>query len=193
MTVTRHANPLLDAATRPLPRRIAVIGAGTIGPDIAYYLKTALPGLALTLVDIRAEAIDAALARLRGYADKAVARGKMTPAQAAAALEGLSGSTDYGAIEGCDWVLEAATEDLPLKRRIFAQVESVVGADAVITSNTSSLPAARLITELRHPARATVTHFFAPAWRNPAVEVIDWAGADPALVVWLRRLFGRNA
>ena len=99
MTVTRHANPLLDAAPRPLPRRIAVIGAGTIGPDIAYYLKTALPGLALTLVDIRAEAIDAALARLRGYADKAVARGKMTPAQAAAALEGLTGSTDYGAIE----------------------------------------------------------------------------------------------
>ena len=189
MTVTRHANPLLDAAPRPLPRRIAVIGAGTIGPDIAYYLKTALPGLALTLVDIRVEAIDAALARLRGYADKAVARGKMTPAQAAAALEGLSGSTDYGAIEGCDWVLEAATEDLPLKRRIFAQVESVVGADAVITSNTSSLPAARLFAELRHPARATVTHFFAPAWRNPAVEVIDWAGADPALVVWLRRLF----
>ena len=189
MTVTRHANPLLDAAPRPLPRRIAVIGAGTIGPDIAYYLKTALPGLALTLVDVRAEAIDAALARLRGYADKAVARGKMTPAQAAAALEGLSGSTDYGAIEGCDWVLEAATEDLPLKRRIFAQVESVVGADAVITSNTSSLPAARLFAELRHPARATVTHFFAPAWRNPAVEVIDWAGADPALVVWLRRLF----
>jgi enoyl-CoA hydratase/3-hydroxyacyl-CoA dehydrogenase len=189
VTVTRHANPLLDAATRPLPRRIAVIGAGTIGPDIAYYLKTALPGLALTLVDIRAEAIDAALARLRGYADKALARGKMTPAQAAAALEGLTGSTDYGAIEGCGWVLEAATEDLPLKRRIFAQVESVVGADAVITSNTSSLPAARLFTELRHPARATVTHFFAPAWRNPAVEVIDWAGADPALVVWLRRLF----
>jgi enoyl-CoA hydratase/3-hydroxyacyl-CoA dehydrogenase len=187
--VTRHANPLLDAATRPLPRRIAVIGAGTIGPDIAYYLKTALPGLALTLVDIRVEAIDAALARLRGYADKAVARGKMTPAQAASALEGLSGSTDYGAIEGCDWVLEAATEDLPLKRRIFAQVESVVGADAVITSKTSSLPAARLFAELRHPARATVTHFFAPAWRNPAVEVVDWAGADPALVVWLRRLF----
>ncbi|MBI3157552.1 MAG: hypothetical protein HYZ20_19405 [Burkholderiales bacterium] len=51
MTAPRHANPLLDAATRPLPRRIAAIGAGTIGPDIAYDLKTALPGLALTLPD----------------------------------------------------------------------------------------------------------------------------------------------
>lgn len=189
MTTTRHANPLLDAASRALPKRVAVIGAGTIGPDIAYYLKTALPGLALTLVDIRQEAIDAALARLRGYADKAVARGKMKASQAAEALDGLAGSTDYAAIAGCDWVIEAATEDLPLKRRIFAQVESVVGADAVITSNTSSLPAARLFAELRHPQRATVTHFFAPAWRNPAVEVIAWPGADPALVGWLRRLF----
>jgi enoyl-CoA hydratase/3-hydroxyacyl-CoA dehydrogenase len=185
----RFANPLLEPSTRPLPSHVAVIGAGTIGPDIAYYLKTALPGLRLTLVDIRAEAIDAALARLRGYADKAVARGKMSPAQAAAALDGLAGSTDVAAIAGCDWVLEAATEDLPLKRRIFAQVEAVVGADAVITSNTSSLPAARLFAELRHPARATVTHFFAPAWRNPAVEVIAWPGAAPALVTWLRRLF----
>ncbi|HMM85237.1 3-hydroxyacyl-CoA dehydrogenase NAD-binding domain-containing protein [Azohydromonas sp.] len=189
MTTTRHANPLLDAASRALPKRVAVIGAGTIGPDIAYYLKTALPGLALTLVDIRQEAIDAALARLRGYADKAVARGNMKASQAAEALDGLAGSTDYAAIAGCDWVIEAATEDLPLKRRIFAQVESVVGADAVITSNTSSLPAARLFAELRHPQRATVTHFFAPAWRNPAVEVIAWPGADPALVGWLRRLF----
>ncbi len=189
MTTTRHANPLLDAATRPLPKRVAVIGAGTIGPDIAYYLKTALPDLALTLVDIRQEAIDAALVRLRGYADKAVARGKMKPPQAAAVLDGLAGSTDYAALAGCDWVLEAATEDLPLKRRIFAQVESVVGADAVITSNTSSLPSARLFAELRHPQRATVTHFFAPAWRNPAVEVIDWPGAEAALVGWLRRLF----
>ena len=189
MTTTRHANPLLDAASRALPKRVAVIGAGTIGPDIAYYLKTALPGLALTLVDIRQEAIDAALARLRGYADKAVARGKMKASQAAEALDGLAGSTDYAAIAGCDWVIEAATEDLPLKRRIFAQVESVVGADAVITSNTSSLPAARLFAELRHPQRATVTHFFAPAWRNPAVEVIDWPGAEAALVGWLRRLF----
>ena len=53
-------NPLLQPSTRPLPRHVAVIGAGTIGPDIAYYLLGALPGLKLTLIDIRQEAIDAA-------------------------------------------------------------------------------------------------------------------------------------
>jgi len=189
LTAERFANPLLAKPTRTPPRHVAVIGAGSIGPDIAYYLKTALPGLKLTLIDIRQAAIDAALARLKGYADKAVARGKLAPATAAAALAGLDGSTDYDALSACDWVIEAASENLTLKRRIFADVEARVADDAVITSNTSSLPAANLFVALRHAERATVTHFFAPAWRNPAVEVIAWPGADPAVVDWLRHLF----
>ncbi len=185
----RTANPLLEASGRPSPRHVAVIGAGSIGPDIAYYLKSALPGLRLTLIDIRQQAIDAALERLKGYADKAVARAKMDANAARATLDGLIGSTDYDALRDCDWVIEAASEDLALKHRIFAEIERRVAADTVITSNTSSLPAERIFAKLQHPQRATVTHFFAPAWRNPAVEVIDWPRVDPALVGWLRRLF----
>ncbi len=189
MSSPSFANPLLNPPARPLPRHVAVIGAGSIGPDIGYYLKSALPGLELTLVDLQQAALDAALARFQGYADKAVARGKMKAADAQAVLAGVRGTTDYDAIAGCDWVVEAATENLALKRRIFADVEARVAPDAMITSNTSSLPAARIFSGLREPRRATVTHFFAPAWRNPAVEVIDWPGADPALVAHLRRLF----
>jgi len=122
-TRPRFANPLLEPAARPAPRRVAVIGAGTIGPDIAWYLKSALPGLQLVLLDVRQAAIAEALARLKGYADKAVARGKMSESAAEAALAGLTGSTDYETLRGCDWVIEAATEDLALKRRIFAEVD----------------------------------------------------------------------
>ncbi len=186
---TTFSNPLLQPPARPMPKHVAIIGAGSIGPDIGYYLKSALPSLSLTLVDLKQPAIDAALARLRGYAEKAVARGKMNPADRDAVLAGITGTTDYDAIAGCDWVLEAATENLALKRRIFAEVEARVTPEAIITSNTSSLPAARIFSELREKRRATVTHFFAPAWRNPAVEVIDWPGADPALVAHLRRFF----
>lgn len=186
---TRFANPLLQPPAWPMPRHVAIIGAGSIGPDIGYYLKSALPGLALTLIDLQQTALDAALARFRGYAEKAVARGKMKAGQAQAVLADVRTSTDYDAISGADWVLEAATENLALKRRIFADVEARISPDAIITSNTSSLPAARIFADLRHPRRATVTHFFAPAWRNPAVEVIDWPKADPALVAHLRRLF----
>jgi enoyl-CoA hydratase / 3-hydroxyacyl-CoA dehydrogenase len=192
MTSPRFANPLLEASTRTTPRRVAVIGAGTIGPDIGYYLKAALPGLELVLLDVRQAAVDAALARLKGYAEKAVARGKMSEKAALSTLSGLTGSTDYEVLRGSDWVLEAATEDLALKRRIFAEVEARVDERTAITSNTSSLPAQRIFSEMKHPERATVTHFFAPAWRNPAVEVVDWPRADPGLVAWLRRLFAQT-
>ncbi len=182
-------NPLLHVPDRPLPRHVAIIGAGSIGPDIGYYLKSALPDLALTLVDIAQPPLDAALARLAEYARKAVARGKISADEAAALGRGVRGSVDYADIADCDWVIEAATENLALKRRIFAEVEARVAADAIITSNTSSLPAARIFAELRRTTRATVTHFFAPAWRNPVVEVIDWPGADSALIAHLRRVF----
>ena len=182
-------NPLLHTPSRGLPRHVAVIGAGSIGPDIAYYLKSAVPDLKLTLIDISQAAIDGALGRFAEYANKALAKGKMNAQQAAAVQQNVHGSTDYDAIKGCDWVIEAATENIDLKRRIFAAIEARVASDAVITSNTSSLPAERIFSELQHKERATVTHFFAPAWRNPAVEVIDWPEAAPALVAWLRWVF----
>ena len=185
----RYANPLVAAPTRPLPRHVAIIGAGSIGPDIGYYLKSALPGIELTLVDVAQAPIDAALKRLSDYAQKAGARGRMSADESAAVMRGVRGTVDYDAIRGCDWVIEAATENLALKRRIFAEVEARVADDAIVTSNTSSLPAARIFADMLHPGRATVTHFFAPAWRNPAVEVIDWAGAGPGLVDHLRRVF----
>ncbi len=183
------ANPLLRTPGRALPKHVAIIGAGTIGPDIGYYLKSALPQIRLTLVDVAQSALDRALQRCRDYAAKAVARGKMTEAQAATVTAGIVGTQDYGALADCDWVIEAATENLALKRRIFAQVEAVVSPQTLITSNTSSLPAARIFAELEHKGRATVTHFFAPAWRNPAVEVIAWEKTDPAVLEYLRWLF----
>ena len=184
-----HGNPLLTTPARALPKSVAVIGAGTIGPDIGYYLKSAVPGLKLILIDVSQKAIDAAIARFQDYARKAQAKGKMSEAQARAVCDNVVGSTDYQSIAGVDWVLEAATENIALKRKIFAQVEAIVGVDTLITSNTSSLPAAQIFAELRHPGRATVTHFFAPAWRNPVVEVIRWAKCEAANVEYLRWVF----
>jgi enoyl-CoA hydratase/3-hydroxyacyl-CoA dehydrogenase len=187
--MARFHNPQIKAPARPLPARIAVIGAGTIGPDIGYYLKSALPGLELVLVDVSQPALDRALARFGDYAAKARARGKMREDEAAAVTRGVRGTTDYAAIRGADWVLEAATEDLALKQKIFAQVEDLVSADTLITSNTSSLPAAQIFAHLRNKTRATVTHFFAPAWRNPVVEVVRARAADPQVIEYLRWFF----
>jgi enoyl-CoA hydratase / 3-hydroxyacyl-CoA dehydrogenase len=182
-------NPMIEAPERPLPSKVAIVGAGTIGPDIGYYLKSALPDVELLLVDIRQEPLDAALARFASYAKKGVARGKMSVSQAEKVLQGVHTTTSYADLAGCDWVIEAATEDLALKKRIFADIEAVVAPNALITSNTSSLPAERLFCDLAHPQRATVTHFFAPAWRNPAVEVIAWPKLSAKNLAYLRWTF----
>lgn len=184
-----HHNPLATTPARPLPASVAIIGAGTIGPDIGYYLKSALPALKLTLVDIDDKPLAAARERYEGYAAKGVARGKMTEALAKQVCTNVHTSTDYAAMADSDLVIEAATENLDLKRRIFAQVEAVVREDCIITSNSSSLPAAWMFRDLAHPQRATVTHFFAPAWRNPVVEVISTPKLDPAVLEYLRWLF----
>lgn len=175
-------NPLLHKTTRKLPKTVAIVGAGTIGPDIGYYLKTAIPDLTLILVDIAQTALDQARQRFETYARKAVERKRMKPEQAAIVCGNLHTTTDYAAIRDADWIIEAATEDIALKRKIFAQIEAVVRPDAIITSNTSSLPASRIFADLKHKNRATVTHFFAPAWRNVIVEVIKWNEAGPSLV-----------
>jgi len=180
------ANPALLTPSRPMPRCVGIVGAGTIGPDIGYYLASEIAGLKLILIDIAPAALTRATERLHGYVEKGVQRKKITPAQAASVRAGLDSSTDYAKLSECDWVIEAATEDLPLKRKIFSQIEAVVRPDAVITSNTSSLPAERLYSHLKHPGRATVTHFFAPAYQNPIVEVIDWERTDAEVLEWLR-------
>jgi len=186
--MTLH-NPLLRKPSQPLPRCVVVVGAGTIGPDIGYYLKSALPDLKLYLLDISQPALDRAMQRFAEYTEKAVARRKMSASDAEKVRATVHATTDYAVVRDADWAIEAATEDLALKRKIFAQLETLMRPDAWITSNTSSLPAARIFARLRHKSRATVTHFFAPAWRNPVVEVIDTPALDRAVLEDLRWLF----
>ena len=178
-------NPLLIKPDRPLPTQVAMIGAGTIGPDIGYYLKTALPSIKLYLVDVVEKPLQNAEKRFAGYAQKALDRKKMSPDQAKAILDNIIYTTDYSQIKDCDLIIEAATENIPLKQRIFDSIEKIVSKDAIITSNTSSIPADRLFLNMKHPERTTVTHFFAPAWRSLPVEVINWDRADREVIDYL--------
>ncbi len=178
-------NPLLVKPTRPFPEEIAVIGAGTIGPDIAYYLKSALPAIKLYLVDVVEEPLKNAEKRLSAYAKKAVDKKKMKEDKAKAVLENIIYTMDYDQIKNCDLVIEAATESIPLKQKIFDSVEKTVSEDTIITSNTSSIPADRIFSKMKKPERTTITHFFAPAWRSLPVEVITWQGASQDTVDYL--------
>lgn len=185
-------NPLFLKPTRPLPNEIAIIGAGTIGPDIGYYLKVALPSSKLYLVDIAEESLKNAEKRYSRYAQKAVERKKMKQEEAAEVLSNIIYTTSYNDIKNCDLVIESATENIPLKQKIFDMVEEIVGENAIITSNSSSIPADRIFSKMKNPQRCTNTHFFAPAWMNPAVEIISWEGASQETLEYLFWLFAQT-
>jgi len=185
-------NPLLVKGQRGLPKAVAVIGAGTIGPDIGYYLKSAMPECKLILVDVVEKALQQAELRLKAYTEKAVAKKKMKTEAASAVLENIVYTTDYAAIADCQLVIEAATEDIPLKQKIFSAVEDIVSPQTIITSNTSSIPADRLFSKMKRPQRTTVTHFFAPAWRSLPVEIIDWEGGSQETLDYLFWFFAKT-
>ncbi len=185
-------NPLLLTPDPPLPNEVAVIGAGTIGPDIGYYLKSAMPDCRLFLVDVMEEPLKRAEHRINAYTHKAIDRKKMKPEKAAAVRDNIVYTTDYDQIKNCKLVIEAATEDIPLKQKIFAMVEKIVSRDTIITSNTSSIPADRIFSKMKLPERTSITHFFAPAWRSLPVEVISWDGGSQEVLDYLFWFFART-
>lgn len=185
-------NPFLIKPARPLPEKMAVIGAGSIGPDIAYFLKTGLPEKTVYLVDVVAEQLKKAENRFESYVQKALSMKKMTEEKAKAVLSGFVYTTEYEQIRDCGLVIEAATENLSLKNKIFQTVEAMVSENAIITSNTSSIPAERIFAKLQHPQRAVVTHFFAPAWRSLAVEVVNWEGAGRDTIDYMYWFFAKT-
>jgi enoyl-CoA hydratase/3-hydroxyacyl-CoA dehydrogenase len=185
-------NPLFIKPKRDLPKEVAVVGAGTIGPDIGYFLKTALPEVKLYLIDVDETALQKAEKRYEGYARKGVEKRKHTEEDAKNILSNITYTTDYTQIKDCEIIIESATENIPLKQKIFGLIEGIVKEDAIITSNSSSIPADILYCNMKKPERATVTHFFAPAWRSPAVEVINWEKIDSNVLEYLFWFFGET-
>ena len=185
-------NPFFLRPSRPFPREVAIIGAGTIGPDIGYYVKSALPGIKLYLVDEVETALKNAENRYQEYASKAVQKRKMKEDKAKEVLQNILYTMDYSQIKNCDLVIEAATENIPLKQKTLETVEDFVSAEAIITSNTSFLPADRIFNTMKHPERATITHFFAPAWQSLPVEVVHWDGASQDTVDYLFWFLGQT-
>jgi len=178
-------NPFLIRPSRPLPKEMAVIGAGNIGTDIAYFFRTAFPQSKLYVVDVVEDALKAAKQRFEGYAQKGVEKKKLKAEQVDAILGNVVYTTDYNQLKNCSLVIEAATEAVELKKKIFTQLESIVAEDAILTSNTSGIPAEQIFSHLKHPGRTAITHFFAPAWYSLGVEVVNWDKAEEDTIDYL--------
>ncbi|WP_059005920.1 3-hydroxyacyl-CoA dehydrogenase NAD-binding domain-containing protein [Streptomyces specialis] len=150
--------------------RIAVLGAGMMGAGIAYTCAKA--GFDVVLKDVSTEAAEKGKAYSTGLLDKALSRGRTTPEKRDALLARITPTGDPQDLAGCDVVIEAVFEDPALKHKVFQEIEGVVAPDALLCSNTSTLPITLLAEGVRRQADFIGLHFFSPVDKMPLVEII---------------------
>ncbi|WP_326595329.1 3-hydroxyacyl-CoA dehydrogenase NAD-binding domain-containing protein [Streptomyces sp. NBC_01803] len=152
------------------PTRIAVLGAGMMGAGIAYTCAQA--GFDVVLKDVSAESAEKGKAYSTGLLDKALARGRTTQEKRDALLARITPTADPEDLAGCDVVIEAVFEDPALKHKVFQEIEGVVEPDALLCSNTSTLPITLLAEGVRRRTDFVGLHFFSPVDKMPLVEII---------------------
>jgi 3-hydroxybutyryl-CoA dehydrogenase len=152
-------------------QRAAVLGAGTMGHGIAHVLSAS--GIDTRLFDIAEDAVATGLKKIEGNLDKGVARGKVTEEAKANALANLSGTSDMdAAVDGVQIVIEAVPERMDLKKKIFTELGTKLGADVVLATNTSSLSILEIAQAAASPERVVGMHFFNPVHIMKLVEVV---------------------
>ena len=155
------------------PTKVGVLGAGMMGAGIAY--SCARAGMQVVLKDVAQESADKGKAYSENILGKAVQRGKMDEARKREILDRITPSTEPNDIKGCDLVIEAVFEDPTLKAKVFAEIQDVVNPDALLCSNTSTLPITELAEGVNRPEDFIGLHFFSPVDKMPLVEIIRGA------------------
>ncbi|MFE5975199.1 3-hydroxyacyl-CoA dehydrogenase NAD-binding domain-containing protein [Streptomyces sp. NPDC056460] len=154
---------------RPV-RRVAVLGAGMMGAGIAY--SCARAGIEVVLKDVSAESAAKGKAYSEALCAKAVKRGRTTQEKADALLARITPTAEVGDLAGCDAVIEAVFEDTALKHKVFQEIQAVVEPDALLCSNTSTLPISVLAEGVERQGDFIGLHFFSPVDKMPLVEII---------------------
>jgi 3-hydroxyacyl-CoA dehydrogenase/enoyl-CoA hydratase/3-hydroxybutyryl-CoA epimerase len=158
------------------PTKVVVLGAGMMGAAIAYVFARA--GLEVVLKDITQEAADRGKGYSKKLLDKAVQRERSTQEHADELLARITPTTDPAAAAGAELVIEAVLEDPSVKAQVFAEIEPHVAPDALLGSNTSTLPITGLAQGVTRPADFIGLHFFSPVDRMALVEIIKGAATS---------------
>jgi 3-hydroxyacyl-CoA dehydrogenase/enoyl-CoA hydratase/3-hydroxybutyryl-CoA epimerase/enoyl-CoA isomerase len=160
--------------------RAAVLGAGTMGGGVAY--QSATCGVPIVMKDIAEKGLDIGMREASKLLAGQVNRGRMTPEAMAAVLGSIQPTLDYSTFGNVDFVVEAVVENEGVKKRVLAECEAVLGSDAILASNTSTISITRLAQALKRPANFCGMHFFNPVHRMPLVEVIRGEHSSDAAV-----------
>ncbi|MCC7283443.1 MAG: 3-hydroxybutyryl-CoA dehydrogenase [Acetobacteraceae bacterium] len=160
----------------PVITSIGIVGAGQMGNGIAHVC--ALAGLSVTMMDVKPDALDKAMAVMGRNMDRQVSKGTISAADKDQALARIRRSTDMGVFADCDFVIEAATEKEPIKHAIFKQLCPVLKPSAMLASNTSSISITRLGAGTDRPEKFIGMHFMNPVPVMKLVELIRGIATD---------------
>jgi 3-hydroxybutyryl-CoA dehydrogenase len=170
-------------------RTVGVIGAGQMGNGIAHVFS--LAGFDVILQDISEDAIGRALANIERNMSRQVSKGQITAEAKAAAQARIATATDVAALAPCDLVVESATENEAVKRKIFEGVIPHLAPHALLTTNTSSISITRLASATDRPEKFMGFHFMNPVPLMPLVELIRGIATDEPTYVALRDLVAK--
>ena len=151
-------------------RRIGVVGAGTMGNGIAQV--AAQSGFDVTLVDVVPAALERGLATIGKSLERLVAKGKLTADESAAARGRLATAGAVAALAPCELVVEAVVERLDVKKGVLVELDGILGAEAILATNTSSISITRLAAATKRPERVIGMHFMNPVPLMQLVEII---------------------
>lgn len=165
-------------AARPV-RRVGIVGAGLMAAQIAYLVARKMK-VPVVMRDIDTARAEAGLEHVAREVAKATQRGRLGEGAGARVLGSVSATTEIGDLADCDLIIEAVTEKLDLKQRVFAELEEIIPAETILATNTSALSVTAMASQLRHPERVVGLHFFNPVAAMPLVEVIRAEKTDEA-------------
>lgn len=159
---------------------IAVVGAGTMGAGIAQ--SAAVAGLSATVLDVKEDALARGREAIERDLERRVKKGRMSDEERTEILGRVSMTTSVEDCAGAPLVIEAVVESLEVKRKVFADLEGVVGGEAVLATNTSSLSVAGIAAAAERPERVVGMHFFNPVPAMRLVEIVTGPSTDPSAV-----------
>lgn len=151
-------------------KKVGVIGAGAMGSGIAQLF--AQNGFEVTVRDIKQEFVDRGISFIDGTLARSVSKGKMSEDDKAAIMGRIKGTVEMADLKDVDYVVEAAIEDLNLKKDIFKELDELTGPDVILSTNTSSLPITEIASATKRPDKVIGMHFFNPAPVMKLVEII---------------------
>jgi 3-hydroxyacyl-CoA dehydrogenase/enoyl-CoA hydratase/carnithine racemase len=173
--VQKRAKKPAGAPDKELARRIdkvGVVGAGLMATQFALLFVRRLQ-VPVVITDLDQARVDKGVQTIHGEVDELLGKGRIDSDEANRLKALVTGTTDKADFADCDWVIEAVFEEVGVKQQVFAEIEKHVADDAILATNTSSLPVDEIGAKLAHPERLVGFHFFNPVAVMPLVEVVN--------------------